>query len=166
MIEIAEANNEKWELVTGDVQHRPLPDGPYVVVVMYNILHFFSMKECAALIANVDRHLIKGSLISVCVHSTKHPANDPANPDSLAYFKHFFSQEDIDTLFPADKFDRLYRADIERNYGKKDEEVTALWAEKVINHFKITNSGEKADIRHRATSQQTTAELINVYRKR
>jgi cyclopropane fatty-acyl-phospholipid synthase-like methyltransferase len=166
MTEIAGADNKEWELITGDLQHNPLPDGPYAMVVMYNILHFFSLKECKEIIAKLAQHLVKGSLISICVHSTKHLANDPANPDAMAYFKHFFSQKDLDALFPANQFDRIYRADVERNYEKKDSEVTALWAEKVIKDFKIINSREKADVRYHATSQQTTAELINVYRKR
>ena len=166
MAEIAGADDKKWELITVDLQHNPLPEGPYAMVIMYNILHFFSLKECKELITKLDQHLVNGSLISLCVHSIKHPANDPANPDNYFYFKHFFSQEDVDMLFPTNKFERLYSADIERSYGKMDGEVSALWAEKVILDMKITNNREKADIRHHATMQQSTAEIINVYRKR
>jgi hypothetical protein len=132
---------------------------------MYNILHFFSMKECAEIIAKIDERLVKGSLITLCVHSTKHPANDSANPDSMAYFKHFFTQEDVDSLFPANQFDRLYFADVIRNYDKKDAKVSALWAERIIADFKITNNRKKAAFRKHATSQQSTAELLTVYRK-
>jgi cyclopropane fatty-acyl-phospholipid synthase-like methyltransferase len=165
MVEIAGADDERWELITCDLQHSPLPVGPYAMVIMYNILHFFSLKECKELIVKVDENMVKGSLISVCVHSSKHPANDPANPDNNTYFKHFFTQQDLDSLFPANKFDRLYRADIERNYEKIDGQVAALWAEKIITDMKITAHREKANFRRHATMQKSTAEIINVYRK-
>ena len=166
MAEIAGADNKEWELITGDLKHSQLPNGPYAMVVMYNILHFFSLNECKELIAKIDQHLITGSLISICVHSTKHPANNPPNPDALNYFKHFFTQSDLDTLFPAKEFHRLYHADIERDYEKTDGKVTALWAEKVITDMKIKDHRTKTEIRRDATSQKSTAEIINVYRKR
>ena len=165
MVEIAGADDERWELIAIDPLYSPLPVGPYAMVIMYKILHFFTLKECREIISKVGQYLVKGSLISLCVHSSKHPVNDPANTDNNAYFKHFFTQEDVDSLFPADKFERLYRADIERNYEKKDRQVAALWAEKVITDLKITSHREKANWRHHATMQQSTAEIINVYRK-
>ncbi|MCC8408606.1 class I SAM-dependent methyltransferase [Mucilaginibacter sp. UR6-1] len=166
MAEIAGADSKAWELITGDLMHSQLPNGPYAMVIMYNILHFFSLDECKEVIAKIDQHLITGSLISICVHSTKHPANDPANFDALAYFKHFFTQSDLDTLFPTNKFERLYRADIERDYERINSKVAALWAEKVITDMKIKDHRTKADIRRDATTQKSTAEIINVYRKR
>jgi hypothetical protein len=165
MAEIAGVDDEKWELIAGDLQNCPLPAGPYAMVIMYKILHFFSLKECKEVVAKVDQNMVKGSLVSICVHSSKHPANDPANPDNEAFFKHFFTQEDFESLFPANKFDRLYHADIERNYEKMNLQVAALWAEKVITDMNVTSHREKADIRHHATMQKTTAEIINVYRK-
>jgi cyclopropane fatty-acyl-phospholipid synthase-like methyltransferase len=166
MIEIAGAESEKWELITSDIQHKPLPAGKYAMVILYNILHFFSLKECSELMEKIYGHLIPGSLISVCVHSTKYYMNDPANPQNYEYFKHYFSQEDLDLLLPSKNFERIYSADIERIYGKKDHEVSMMWGERLIAAMNIKDARVKADIRRQGKEKLTEAEIICVYRRR
>jgi SAM-dependent methyltransferase len=165
MTEMAGAASEEWALVSSDIQHDPLPDGKYAMVILYNILHFFSLKECAEILKKLNEHLIAGSLISICVHSTKYYKNDPANPHNNEYFKHYFTQEDLDLLFTPKNFERLYRADIERIYGKKDQEVSEIWGEKIITAMNIKDGRIKADIRRQGKEGQLEAEIICVYRK-
>jgi len=166
MTEIAGAESEQWELITSDIQHEALPVGKYAMVILYNILHFFSLQECSELIEKIYGHLITGSLISICVHSTKYYMNDPANPHNNEYFKHYFTQEDLDLLLPAKNFERIYRADVERIYGKKDHEVSIKWGERLITVMNIKDAGVKADIRRQGREKLTEAEIICVYRKR
>lgn len=166
MTEIAGAESEKWELITSDIQHEALPAGKYAMVILYNILHFFSLKECGELMEKLYGHLIPGSLISICVHSTKYYMNDPADPENNWYFKHYFSQEDLDLLLPPENFERIYSADVERVYGKKDHEVVRLWGEKIIAAMNIKDGRDKADIRRQGKEKLTGAEIICVYKKR
>ena len=165
MTEMAGAASEEWALVSSDIQHDPLPDGKYAMVILYNILHFFSLKECAEILKKLNEHLIAGSLISICVHSTKYYRNDPTDPHNDEYFKHYFTQEDLDLLFTPKNFERLYRADIERIYGKKDQEVSEIWGEKIITAMNIKDGRIKADIRRQGKEGQLEAEIICVYRK-
>ena len=166
MTEIAGADSEKWELITSDIQHEALPAGKYAMVILYNILHFFSLKECGELMEKLYGHLIPGSLISICVHSTKYYMNDPADPDNYEYFKHYFTQEDLDLLFPSKNFERIYSADVERIYGKKDHEVAKIWGERIIAAMNIKDGRVKADIRRQGKEKLTEAERICVYKKR
>lgn len=166
MTEIAGAESEKWELIISDIQNRALPAGTYAMVILYNILHFFSLKECRELMEKLYGHLITGSLISVCVHSTQYYMNDPANPHNNEYFKHYFTQEDLDQLFPSKNFERVYSADVERIYGKKDHEVYKMWGEKIIAAMNIKDGRVKADIRRQGKEKLKEAEIICVYKKR
>jgi hypothetical protein len=136
------------------------------MVILYNILNFFSLKECSALIEKINEHLITGSLISVCVHSTKYYKNNPADPHNNEYFKHYFTKEDLYVLLPPENFERLYSADVERIYGKKDHEVAKLWGERLITAMKIKDGRDKAYIRRQGKEKLTEAEIICVYRKR
>jgi hypothetical protein len=165
MIEMAGADSENWEFLTNDIQNDTLPDGTYSIVILYSILHFFSLQECREIIEKIKVHLVKGSLISICVHSTKFWANDPTWEDNNEYFKHYFTQEDLNELFSSTEFDRSYSADIERAYGAKDGEISALWSEKIISKMNIRDQRVKADIRRQAKKENLDAELKCVYRK-
>jgi cyclopropane fatty-acyl-phospholipid synthase-like methyltransferase len=166
MTEIAGAESEKWELITSDIQHEALPSGVYAMVILYNILHFFSLKECSELMEKVNEHLVTGSLISVCVHSTKYYKNDPDDPHNNEYFKHYFSQEELDLLLPSKNFERIYSADVERIYGKKDHEVAKIWGERLIAAMNIKDGRVKADVRRQGKEKLREAEIICVYKKR
>ena len=166
MTEVAGFTSKEWELLKRDLRHDPLPEGIYAMVVLFNILHFFSLKYCAKFIEKLEQHLKSGSILSICVHSIKYFANDPTNPRNNEYFKHYFSQVDLDKLFPSVKYDSLYKADIEWQLCKKDQEVAALWVEKVIEDMKITDPLTKRDIRQNAKDNNIQADLICVYKKR
>lgn len=166
MTSIAGFPSKEWELLKRDLRHDPLPKGVYAMVVLFNILHFFSLKNCATFIEKLEQHLKSGSILSICVHSVKYFANDPTNPGNNEYFKHYFSQGDLDNLFPSAKYDRLYRSDIERQLCKKDQEVAALWAERIIEYFKITDPLTKGEIRQNAKDNSIQADLICVYKRR
>ncbi|MBS1520691.1 MAG: class I SAM-dependent methyltransferase [Bacteroidetes bacterium] len=166
MTEVAGFTSREWELLKQNLQHDPLPKGIYAMVVLFNILHFFSLKYCERFVEKLEPHLKTGSILSICVHSVKYFANDPTNPQNNEYFKHYFSQDDLDKLFPSIKYDRLYRADIETQQCKKYQEVAALWAEKLIEYFKIADPLIKADLRQNSKDNNIQADLICVYKRR
>lgn len=132
MIVIAGQDSDEWELITCDMRLDPLPDETYAIVILWNILHFFSLMEYGELVKRLKQQIVSGSLISICVHSVKFYMNAPANPDNNEYFAHYFTQSDLDQLLPPQTFDKLYSADIERKYSRKDDEVKILWGEKII----------------------------------
>lgn len=156
---------KQCELIASDIQHGQLPPGIYSLVNLYNILHFFTLNDCKAIIPKLAEHLVKGSLISVSVHSSKYYANDPEDPTNNDYFKNYFTYDDLDELFPANHFDTLYRADIERSHNLMDKTVCALWAEKMIVNMNITNKREKANLRKICAQNNVQADLVCVFIK-
>ena len=87
--------------------------------------------------------LNRGSMVLVEVHSTLHPASSRINAQTNNYFKSFFSKEELDALFPAPTFLRLYCEDVEKQATQKQIEFNKDWINEVYhNIYGVTDKDE------------------------
>ena len=79
-----------------------LPNEIFSLVAMSNFLQFFTIDECHNIVKQLLNRTTKGSLIYIVVHSHKHHYNEPKNrKENNNYFKHFFTEEDLNQIFNA-----------------------------------------------------------------
>lgn len=128
-----------WSFTNLDILKDNLPKDNYSVIVLSNILHFFTLNECS----NIERKIYelgkKGTLIYIVVHSEKYYNNNPENPNNNEYFKHYFSVNDLKALFSNVKYDWLYTADVECYNSKDDNELIGTWIEELCKKEGITD---------------------------
>lgn len=125
------AKLENWTFQLSNFPVDKLPDEEYSLIIMSNILHFFTLEKCIEIGKIVEEHSQKGTMIYTAVHSLKHYVNDLENPEKNAFFKHFFSVEDLEKIFPLDKFDKIYCAEIENISSKSSKAFTEEWIDEV-----------------------------------
>lgn len=107
-----------------------LPDKYFSVIILSNLLHFFTKEQCEVAIRKIIPHTKPGTLIYIKVHSKDHKSNDPNNDQSS--FKQFFSRDDIDMLLGADEFERVYYQEVERFYTMEEIEFAKEWVKRVF----------------------------------
>ena len=143
-----------------------LPDVRFALIVLSNILHFFEMVDCKKIVEQLEKRTLPGSLIYISVHSTKYYMNNPENPDNNEYFKHYFSQEDLDTLFSASTFEKIYSADIQRQGSKLDKIIVDKWIDRNLDHDSIMNKKTRAKIKADYLSNKLESDIVAIYRKK
>ena len=143
-----------------------VPDAIFSVVILSNILHFFSMKDCNGLIEQLIERTTKGSLFYIVVHSDKHPRNFPEDPDNFVYFKHYFKAEDLQILFNPEQFEQLYCADVQRQQGKFDRTITESWLNKVLDRAKIFDEKDRKEEIDDYMEYNRQADLLVIYKKK
>jgi len=146
--------------------HQALPNDIYSAVFMANILHFFSLTECDQIIAQLEQNLVSGSFIYVSVHSEKHHANDPDDLKNNDYFKHYFTRSDLDALFSAEKYDRIFFADVERSQTKKEKQVKIAWIEKCLDHVNVQDPDLRQSTLKKNTMPHLENDLVCLYRRK
>lgn len=159
-------NIRNINLLNITLPNEELPDARFALIILSNILHFFEMADCVKIIDQLEKRTLPGSLVYVCVHSTKYYMNDPENPDNNEYFKHYFSQQDLDTLFRAGIFERIYSADIQRKESMIERSIVDKWIDKNLDHEKITNKKRRAEIKADYLNNQSEADIVCIYRKK
>lgn len=120
-------NLENWRFIRGFFPATPLPESKYALVAFSNLLHFYPLAECVTIVADLEPYLVKGSLVYVKVHSHNHLLNKAGNSQSHDYFKHYFTTQDFSELFPPEKFERMYIAEIDKIYNKADKKFAGQW---------------------------------------
>lgn len=161
---LLELNNESnVHFIQSTILKDELPVNKYSLVIMSNILHFFSLSDCSILIDKLTSHTVRGTLIYTLCHSTTHPNNDPLNSDNNEYFKHYFSEKDLQGLFPENDYDRIYFADIQKATSRFDVSIMRKWLNKVIDR---NDKNKEADIQEYIDANGTQADLICIYRKK
>jgi SAM-dependent methyltransferase len=143
-----------------------LPNVKFALVILSNILHFFEMVGCTKIVEQLEKRTLQGSLIYISVHSTKYYMNTPENPDNNEYFKHYFKQEDLDTLFTGDTFEKIYLADIQRQESKLDKDIVDKWINKNLDHDGIINKKVRAKIKADYLSDKLESDIVCIYRKK
>lgn len=120
-----------------------IPLEKYALIVCSSILHFFSVDSCISLVNSWHKNIVPGTLIYVEVHSEKHPSNNPNDPENNQYFKHFFSEADLDIVFPSDRFEILYFSDTQKTQTAEENAILNLWLDK---WYEINNITDKTYI--------------------
>ncbi|MFM9948398.1 MAG: class I SAM-dependent methyltransferase [Saprospiraceae bacterium] len=143
-----------------------LPDVRFALIILSNILHFFEIVDCKKIIEQLEKRTLPGSLIFISVHSTKYYMNNPENPDNNEYFKHYFSQEDLDSLFKAAIFERIYSADIQRQESKLGKLIVDKWIDKNLDYDRIFNKKTRGKIKADYLSNKSESDIVCIYRKK
>lgn len=71
-------------------------------IILHNFLHFYTLNQVEEIIQSLSPYMEKGTIISVIVHSWRHPSRGKKSP-----FKHFFKKSDFYRIFPKRKYEYL-----------------------------------------------------------
>lgn len=107
-----------------------------------------------------------GTLLYVEVHSDKHPSNNPSNPENNEYFKHYFSESDIEKVFPNEKFEAIYFSETQRTQTAETFEFINLWLDKWNELNFITDPEEIAEDKEAYFKNNRQANFTVIFRKR
>jgi len=157
----------KIHLLNLTIPKNNLPEKKFAVVIMSDFLHFFTMNDSKALISEIAERTSKGSLIYIRVHSKKHSYNNPSYPDISDYFKHFFSQEDLDVLFNHADFECLTCSENKQFVKSKYEHTMEVeWFTGLLDQEGITDPEERENAIHENTSEIVDAWITCIYRRK
>lgn len=130
--EIDQANIDNWKFLQLEFFGDQLPNHEFSIVNLSMLLHFFTIDKCSTLANQLLPITRTGSLVCVSVHSDRHSENKSDNANRFSYFKHYFSETDLDNLFPSEQFYRLYFDNTIRRLSGKELDVIELWGRKMI----------------------------------
>lgn len=130
--EISEAKIDNWKFLQLTFFKDQLPNREFSIINLSMLLHFFTIEECSALSEQLLPISKTGSLFCINVHSDKHKENSPENKNRFNYFKHYFSETDLNNLFPAEQFERLYFDNTLRRLSSKELDVMELYGRKMV----------------------------------
>jgi hypothetical protein len=157
----------KVHLLNLTIPRDKLPEKKFSIVIMSDFLHFFTMKDCKALISEINERTIKGSLIYVRAHSKKHSYNNSSYPAISEYFKHFFSQQDLDILFNRTDFECLTCSENKQYVKSKYEHTMEVeWISGLLDDEDITDPEEREKAIHKSTSEIVNAWVACIYRRK
>lgn len=144
-----------------------LPKAIFSLVIVSNLLHFFDISDCEKILKQIKERTTSGSLIYVEVHSDNTLANKPENPENNSYFKHYFNQEDLDTLFDEASFERVYAAHIHSDLTKKSKGVLSKWLDKSLPSQGLKDAKLIAAIKDKYFRDNKTSSNLNcIYRRK
>ena len=160
-------NNNCENLITQNLTllENPLPSEVFSVVLLSNILHFFTLEDCRKIIAEIVQRTTEGSLVYLKVHSDQHYTNTPGEEDNNSYFKHYFTQDDVDGLFDKSLFTRIYAANINHKLSKKSMSVIDRWLDKCIDFLGVTDPLEIQAFKEENLSRGDESALVCIYRR-
>jgi SAM-dependent methyltransferase len=159
-------NMSNWKFLNQSFPQDGLPDIKFSLMIFSNVLHFYSLDECVEigdLISNKSSH---GTLIYVVVHSSTYYKNNPGDPGNHDYFKHYFTSDDLNKVFPAKLFDRLYFADIEKESSKFEMAIQEEWLDRLIKSQGIKKRREIAEIKRESLKDTRNSDLHLILRRR
>ena len=128
-------NIENWNFINITFPEEPIPSNKYAIIILSNILHFFTLEKCHEIIEMLMSFMEPGTLVYLCVHSDKSYLNDPTFPDSTMFFKHFFSEEDLDSIFKQTEFEKLYFAKVQWVHSKLEKKISSEMISQIDNHI-------------------------------
>ncbi|AIZ65398.1 hypothetical protein PK28_17145 (plasmid) [Hymenobacter sp. DG25B] len=160
-------NNNCENLITQNLTllENPLPSEVFSVVLLSNILHFFTLEDCRKIIAEIVQRTTEGSLVYLKVHSSQHYTNAPDEEDNNTYFKHYFTQDEVDGLFDKRLFTRIYAATIHHKLSKKSMSIIDRWLDKCIDFWGMTDPQEIQDFKEENVSRGDESALVCIYRR-
>lgn len=159
-------SNSEVHYINATILEDELPHNIYSLIIMSNILHFFSMDDCSLLINQLMNFSTSGTIFFAVCHSTSHPHNDPNNPDNNEYFKHYFSEEDLNNLFDGENFERTFFADIKKINSQFDTSIVHKWLNKVFDKEGITNQKVREIEIQNYIGDNLEADLFCIYRRK
>ena len=163
---ISNCGLKNWRFIRSEFPGDELPMENYSVIILANLLHFFLLDECRDLEELFLKISQKGTLIYIQVHSHRYYANDPEDPDNNDYFKHYFKVEDFTEIFPPEKYERVYQAEIEKINSKIEDEITSKWLDKAMEQDGITDLRKKEIIKADYLKNDTQSDIQIIMRRK
>lgn len=160
------AKLENWTFQRSNFPVDKLPEKEYSLIIFSNILHFFTLDECIEIGKIVTKMSKKGTMVYAGVHSHKFYANDPKDPKNNDYFKHYFSIEDLEKVFPENEFERIYYAEIEKSDPQKERDLTEKWIEKSLEADGIIDPRRIELIKKNYMTNKCQSDIISIFRKK
>jgi len=153
---------ENWVFLNKNFPQDDLPNEQYSLIIISNLLHFFTFEECLEIGKLISKISTKGTLIYVVVHSDKHYAKKSQEQKKENYFKHFFSTTELDLIFPNPLFESIYCAEIEQTDSKKVVEFTKEWINEYckVNNITDAQTIERTKSEHLKNKKQSNIEVI------
>lgn len=155
-----------WNFLNLNFPNDNLPTEDYSIIIMSNILHFFTYSECENIEKLIYKLGKKGTLIYIVVHSDKYYDNNPEDPNNNDYFKHYFSIDDLQKLFSDEKYEWVYSANIVRAASKDDVEFLNIWLDKDLQRQGLKNPDIIAKIKANYLKNNSEADLQIIVRKK
>lgn len=166
VIQEDKAKLNKWHFKNINFPDDPLPNKKYSLIILSNILHFFTLEQGREIGKKLVEFTKKGSMIFIGVHSKKYYMNDPKNPNNNEYFKHYFTVKDLEKIFPKALFERVYSAEIDKIDTQSDKEITNQWLDKSLEADGIIDPRHKAFIKKNYLKNRTQSDIQMIFRKR
>lgn len=164
---ISELNcTSKINFINATVLKDQLPQNLYSLIIISNLLHFFTMEECTKFVDELIRVSTQGTLVYLVCHSTKHTHNNPENPENNDYFKHYFSENDLNTLFKKENFERIFFADIQRINSKFETTVIEKWLHKIFDKQGNNDTTYREKEIREYIGDNKQADLVCIYRRK
>ena len=161
-----DCNIDNWKFCLLEYPKEDIPDKIYSLIIFANFLHFFSLKKCIEIVENIQKNTTKGTLIYVSVHSHKFYENNPNDLNNNDYFKHYFTPEDLETVFKKGSFERMYIAEIEKIDSTDERSLVSKWFDKACRKEGNTNQ-KKIDVyKSEYLKNKTQSDIIAIFRKR
>ena len=157
---------EKWSFLNQTFPKDGLPDRKYSLIILSDILHFFSLGECIKIGELIKRKSSAGTLIYVRVHSHKYYMNDPQDPNNNDYFKHYFRVSDLEKVFPNNQFERLYCAEIEKTDPKFEKDLINDWLDKALKAEGIKDPKEIEIAKRDYLKNMTQSDIVAIFRRK
>ncbi|GGH59703.1 SAM-dependent methyltransferase [Filimonas zeae] len=159
-------NINNLKLLNATILQDPLPDEIFSVVIISNLLHFFSIDDCKKIIEQIVPRTKSGSIILVSVHSDKHYANNPNDPHNNNYFKHYFTENDLTTLFDEKIFEMTFLADIQKKLPKIEIEIIDKWLDKVLNQMKVIDKKLRQVYKNGYLNDKQESDRVAIFKRK
>ena len=159
VLKMNNVNIDKWHFIHKSFPNDKIPTQKYSIIILSNILHFFSIHDCLKLKDEIDKYSTAGTIIYIEVHSIEHSQNDPNNPDNNEYFKHYFSIDDLQQIFPTNKYEYLSVKEEMKSQSEEEIALIESWRRLIYKEVKEHNPKQYRNILKDAG--QTLEEIIN-----
>lgn len=157
---------KNWEFLNSNFPQDNLPENSYSVIILSNLLHFFSLDQCRQLEKKLSVNTQKGTLIYVQVHSYRHYANNPKDPGNNDYFKHYFKIKDLTQIFPPDKYQVVYQAEIEKIYSQTEQVIISKWLDRSFEVQGVFDIQTKEELKKEYLEEARQSNIQMIFRRK
>ena len=149
------------------IPEKEIPQEIFSIVIASDFLHFFSLNDCKKIISQITLRTQKGSLVYIRVHSKSHSYFESPDPEMHEYFKHFFTENDLEELFNQSDFERMIFSNTVQNIRPRlIREMEEKWTEKVLDEYQIFDPQERQEYAEENNKESNDGYLQCVYRRK
>ncbi|RYG04994.1 MAG: class I SAM-dependent methyltransferase [Chitinophagaceae bacterium] len=161
-----EATLQNWSFLKQEFPRNGLPKEDYAAVIFSDLLHFFTIEECAHIAHLVTNCTKTGCIIFVKVHSYRHPGYNEISDENNDYFKHFFTVADLDRVFTDEFYERIYSAEIEKLPSKEERNLQEKWIKRLYKAVGVTDKKLIEEEVNRQRANDREAQIIALFRRK